>query len=112
MTTLSEALATAIEHHRPGRFGQAERIYRAILQANPRHPDALHLLGLIAHEAGRHDAAVDYIRQAIALRADAPSFDDRRWDAHARHGSSAHAVERVGRAHGSGRTCSLGAYTL
>lgn len=86
MTTLPQALATAIEHHRAGRFGQAERIYRAILQADPRHPDALHLLGLIAHEAGRHDAAIEYIRQAIALRADAPSF----------HGSLGLAYQALG----------------
>jgi predicted O-linked N-acetylglucosamine transferase (SPINDLY family) len=86
MTTLSQALATAIEHHRAGRFGQAERIYRSILQANPQHPDALHLLGLIAHEAGREDMALEYIRQAIAVRPDVASF----------HGSLGLAYQALG----------------
>src|SRR5579885_2940222 len=86
MTTISQALATAADHHRAGPFGPAERIYRSILQAHPRHPDALHLLGLIAHEAGRDDMAVDYIRQAITVRADVAAF----------HGSLGLAYQALG----------------
>jgi len=64
----STTLADALAHHRAGRFQDAEVIYRQILAADPNYPDALHLLGLIAQEAGRHDAALDLIGRAIARR--------------------------------------------
>lgn len=65
MSTTSEALTCAIEHHRGGRLPEAEQIYRQILQTNPNQVDALHLLGLIAHQVGNHEAAVEYISRAI-----------------------------------------------
>ncbi len=34
----------------------------------------MHLLGLLAHQVGRHDTAVKLISQAIALRGDQPAF--------------------------------------
>ena len=35
--------------HKEGKLKEAERLYRAILQSQPLHPDANHNLGLIAH---------------------------------------------------------------
>jgi tetratricopeptide (TPR) repeat protein len=67
MATISEALAMAIQHHRAGRLQAAEQIYRQILQAEPNHADAIHLLGVIAHQAGKHRIAVEYIGRAIGL---------------------------------------------
>ena len=72
----------ALTHHQAGRLDQAAAIYRALLAAYPRHPDALHLLGLIENRQGRACAAVDLIRQAIALRADVPGFRLSLADAH------------------------------
>ncbi|MCH9020156.1 MAG: tetratricopeptide repeat protein [Proteobacteria bacterium] len=47
------AAAAAVEeglvHHRSGRLADAEAVYNRVLAANPEHPGALHLLGLIAH---------------------------------------------------------------
>ena len=40
MTTISEALAIAIQHHHAGRLQAAEQIYRQILAAEPYHADA------------------------------------------------------------------------
>jgi tetratricopeptide (TPR) repeat protein len=57
----------ALEHHHRGRLAEAERLYRQILALNPRHADSLHLLGVLAHQVGRDDAAVDLIGAAIAL---------------------------------------------
>lgn len=67
-------MAQAIELHRKGRFMEAERVYRRVLQAEPTHPDALHLLGLIAKEAGQPEAAIQLIRKAIAVSPATPSF--------------------------------------
>ncbi|MGH6933126.1 MAG: tetratricopeptide repeat-containing sulfotransferase family protein [Dongiaceae bacterium] len=61
-------------HHRAGRAPQAEALYRPILQANPKHPDALHLLGLIAHQTGNNQPAKDLVMQALRNRPDAPPF--------------------------------------
>ncbi len=54
-----------LSHHQAGRFAQAEAIYRRVLAVEPGHPGALHLLGVLASQAGRHDRAVQYISDAI-----------------------------------------------
>lgn len=69
-----EALAVALRHHREGRLGEAERLYRQILQADPSHADTLHLLGVLAHQAGRNDIAVDLFDKAIAQNGRVPAF--------------------------------------
>ena len=51
MATIPEALAIAIQHHQAGRLPAAEQIYRQILAADPKQPDAWHLLGVLAHQA-------------------------------------------------------------
>jgi len=67
MLTIPRRLELAIQHHEAGRLAEAEAEYRAILQEAPRHPDALHLLGVLAHQTGHHPEAIDLIRQALAL---------------------------------------------
>jgi tetratricopeptide (TPR) repeat protein len=74
MATISEALATAIQHHQAGRLQAAEQIYRQILAIDPNHPDALHLLGVLAHQVGRHEVAAEYIGRAIAVKDNAAAF--------------------------------------
>jgi len=73
MTTRLEAttlLATAVADHRAGRRGDAERGYRAILAADPRHFDALQLLGALVVEDGRCEAGIALLRSAIGVRGD------------------------------------------
>ena len=43
--TIEQALNKAIAHHQAGELQDAEKLYRAILQAQPNHPDANHNLG-------------------------------------------------------------------
>ena len=74
MPTISEALAIAVQHHQAGRLQAAEQIYRQILAVEPNHPDAIHLLGVIAHQAGKHEVAVEYIGRAIGLKGNAAAF--------------------------------------
>ncbi|ALA59638.1 tetratricopeptide repeat protein [Nitrospira moscoviensis] len=65
----SFALRTLLEegtrHHQAGRLSEAERSYRLALEMTPGHPDALHLLGLLAYRANRPDQAIELITQAI-----------------------------------------------
>ena len=71
MATISEALAIAIQHHQAGRLQAAEQIYRQILAVEPNQADAIHLLGVIACQAGKYEAAVEYIERAIRLKGNA-----------------------------------------
>jgi tetratricopeptide (TPR) repeat protein len=59
--------AAALQYHQAGRVKDAERLYRQCLTIDPRHPDSLHLLGVVAHAEGRHAQAVDLIGKAIAI---------------------------------------------
>ena len=58
--------AQAARHHRARRHAEAERLYRAALSLSPGHPESLHGLGCLAHEAGRPDLAIGLIGQAVA----------------------------------------------
>jgi len=44
------------------------------LQAEPNHAEAIHLLGVIAHQVGQHQVAVEYIQRAIGLNGSAAAF--------------------------------------
>ena len=66
--TLPQAMALALQHQNAGRFPQAERIYKKILQADPKQAVALHLLGVIAHKVGKYDTAVDLITKTLAIK--------------------------------------------
>jgi len=59
--------AAALTHFRAGRLDEAERACRDVLTFDRNHAHALHLLGLIAYQSGRHDAALDLIGRSFAL---------------------------------------------
>jgi tetratricopeptide (TPR) repeat protein len=67
-------LDDALQLHQNGRFSEAERLYRRILIINPRHPDCLHLLGMIAYQEGSLESAADLIRQAIEINSRGTSY--------------------------------------
>ena len=79
--TNAEALATAVDHHRSGRLGEAEALYRQIIAVEPQHADALHLLGVLANQTGHHQAAARLIDRAIALNDDAARYHNSLGDA-------------------------------
>lgn len=66
-SSVAAALADAFEYHRRGRLSEAELGYRQVLEREPDQPDALHRLGIIAHQVGRNDLALQLIDRAIAL---------------------------------------------
>ncbi len=74
MATTSQILASAVQHHQAGRLDQAEQLYRQILQTDPNHIDAWHLLGVASSQAGRHAVAADCINRAIKLNPKAAVF--------------------------------------
>ena len=54
-------LNEAVALHQQGQLELAKQIYENILQDNPRHFDALHLLGVISHQTKDHQTAIDLI---------------------------------------------------
>ncbi len=70
----NDELNDAVALHRKGELGEAEKIYRRILAAQPQNPDALHLLGLIASASGRNSEAVELISKAVALNPGVADF--------------------------------------
>src|SRR5947209_8783348 len=70
-------LAEAVRHHLDGRLSEAACIYQAILEHNPDDADALHLLGVVAHQQGDQARAGELIGRALALRpGEAPYYAD------------------------------------
>ncbi len=88
--------AEARLHHKAGRLPDAERLYRQVLAADPRHAGSLHLLGLIAEQLGRHEIAAELIGKAIAVDAGIPVF-------HYHLASAHHSLGRLGEAEASYR---------
>ena len=68
--TIQQVIDLAVQHHNEGRLPQAEIIYQQILQSNPNHPIALHLLGVIALQMGKNDKAVNLIERALDVEPD------------------------------------------
>lgn len=62
---IADELNRAVAFHRSGDIEKAESGYRAVLKFDPKHPDALHLMGMIASRKGEFESAVRLIRQAI-----------------------------------------------
>lgn len=67
-------IAQAVYHQQRGAYADAERLFRAVLAADPRQPDALHYLGLLGYQTGRPDQAVDLIQRSIAESPENPTF--------------------------------------
>jgi predicted O-linked N-acetylglucosamine transferase (SPINDLY family) len=65
MAAIEEALAQAKRHHQAGAFQEAERICLQILNEQAEYPEALHLLGVLAHQRGNSTAAVELIGAAL-----------------------------------------------
>src|SRR5450755_4113657 len=66
-------LQQAVGLHQAGRLAEAKLLYQQILLAQSRHPDALHLMGVIFLQSGDNARAVEMISQAIAIRPGDPA---------------------------------------
>ena len=64
---LAQLFQQAIGMHQQGQLAQAKAIYERILVVQPKHFDALHLLGVIAHHTKNHSLAIDLIGKAIQI---------------------------------------------
>ena len=63
--TIEQALQQGVAAHKEGKLEDAERLYRAVLQSQPLHPDANHNLGVLAVSVNKVDAALLLFKTAL-----------------------------------------------
>ncbi|PMS22528.1 glycosyltransferase [Trinickia dabaoshanensis] len=69
MQDTAQLLNKALAHHQAGRLADAKTLYARILSAQPKHPDALHFMGLLACQIGQGEAGIALMRESIAAHA-------------------------------------------
>jgi len=63
--TVDQALQQGVAAHREGKLEEAERLYRAILQSQTKHPDASYNLGILAVSLNKAEAALPLFKTAL-----------------------------------------------
>ena len=63
--TLDQALKKGVEAHKAGHVQEADRLYTAILTAQPKHPDANHNMGVLAIRVGKGQEALPFFKAAL-----------------------------------------------
>lgn len=86
------SIVQAVEHHIAGRFADAEALYQQILDTEPRHADALYLMGMLAQQRGDGAAALDFTTRAIAAHPLNPQYRKTLAELHAGQGRLDQAV--------------------
>ncbi|UCD75582.1 MAG: tetratricopeptide repeat protein [Phycisphaerales bacterium] len=72
MTAIASQLVQASGKHQSGELAKAETIYRKILAREPKHGDALNLLGVLCGQTGRWDESLKLLRRAVGVRPEHP----------------------------------------
>ena len=63
--TIDQALQQGIKAHKAGQLQDADRLYTAILKAQPNHPDANHNMGVLAVGVGQAEKALPFFKTAL-----------------------------------------------
>lgn len=63
--TIAQALQNGVTAHRNGKLEEADRLYTAILNADPKNSDANHNMGVLAVSRGRVDEALLFFEAAL-----------------------------------------------
>ena len=63
--TIDQALQQGVEAHKAGQVQEADRLYTAILKAQPKHPDANHNMGVLAVGVGKVEQALPFFKTAL-----------------------------------------------
>lgn len=71
---LAAIFAKARAAHGEGALARAEKHYKAVLERDSGHGGALHLLGLLNHQAGRHAQALRYMAEALKSSTRSPDL--------------------------------------
>ena len=70
MAEIRNILRQALAQHQAGQLQAASNLYQQILNSDPNHAEALHLLGVIAIQTSRPQDAIELIERAVSIRRD------------------------------------------
>ncbi len=96
VTTPGQALILAEQKRRHGFLADADELARRAAVADPDNAEAVHMLGIIAHQSGKTAEAIDHIRRAIAIKSDVALY-------HANLGEMCRLAGRIDEAIAAGR---------
>lgn len=65
---IAATFAEAQAKYQAGALDDAADLYQKVLERDPSHADALHMLGLVAYQVGQVDAAAALIQQAVTVQ--------------------------------------------
>lgn len=60
-------LRHAMQRHQEGELDAAEEMYRALLRTRALRPDALHYLGVLAHQRGQSEQGIALIQESVRI---------------------------------------------
>ena len=63
--TIDQALQQGVEAHKAGQIQEADRLYTSIIQAQPKHPDANHNMGVLSVGVGKVQEALPFFKTAL-----------------------------------------------
>ena len=95
---ITRTVNAGFSHHGAGRLERAEELYRKALQKDPDHPEALHLLGVVAYQRGEPETAIALIERALPELQDLPEAHLNLGNALREAGRRTEAVESYRRA--------------
>lgn len=72
--TVEQALQRGVAAHNAGKLQEAAQAYQAILQSQPKHPDANHNLGLLAMSANQVENALPLFKTALSVNPNTEQF--------------------------------------
>lgn len=93
MESVTQAMAVGTRYHQAGQLAEAEAVYRQVLESEPKHPHALHQLGMLALGAKQFQSAVDLIASAIQCDGSQAAFYANLGEAYRHLGKPEQAVE-------------------
>ena len=72
--TIDQALQKGIEAHKAGQIQEADRLYTAIIEVQPKHPNANHNLGILAVSVGKVQDALPFLKVALDANPNTAQF--------------------------------------
>jgi tetratricopeptide (TPR) repeat protein len=72
--TIDQALQQAVEAHKAGQAQEADRLYTAIIKAQPQHPDANHNMGILAVGVDKVQEALPFFKTALETNPNIAQF--------------------------------------
>jgi predicted TPR repeat methyltransferase len=65
--SIEDAMQLAMDLHLAGHHEEAYKLYMRVLEVVPNHPDALHFMGILAHNRGCEEDAIRLMSHSVAL---------------------------------------------